>query len=424
MKLALALAFAVVVGATPLSAAAEVAPEVTEGVIHATPSELWKIWSTPDGPKRLGAARCDVDFRIGGLIRTAYDPNAELGGESTIQSEILAYERERMIAFRIHQPPKGFPFPNAWRKTWSVVTLTDMRNGDTFLHLAESGYDTSAESRKMREFFRANNEYVLKVLQSSYEVVPGSRVGAAPARDLAVRLAAEIRTADYGDDREALQRLFSELEPLTRDSTLGSAARYWRGFALWRRAFNGFNDSAGPAELERDLRLALGEFDSLISRDSSDVEARTGALSCLSNLMFLGRADTSKSRAYMRRVIRMSRDARKLSALNPRLCWVWGAQLWYLPAAAGGGEGVAMAIYREGLQSARELRGTVSDPLLPSWGEPELLMNLAWAQLNRQVPDLGAAEENARTALKLVPGWHYVRDILLPQIEHAKGGKK
>jgi hypothetical protein len=47
-------------------------------------------------------------------------------------------------------------------------------------------------------------------------------------------------------------------------------------------------------------------------------------------------------------------------------------------------------------------------------------MNLAFANLNRAKPDLAAAERYAQSALALVPYWHYVRDILLPQIRKAK----
>ena len=53
-------------------------------------------------------------------------------------------------------------------------------------------------------------------------------------------------------------------------------------------------------------------------------------------------------------------------------------------------------------------------------GEPELLMNLAWSNLNRTTPDLNAAEQDAHAALKLVPNWHYVRDLLMPQIRTAQ----
>jgi hypothetical protein len=44
-------------------------------------------------------------------------------------------------------------------------------------------------------------------------------------------------------------------------------------------------------------------------------------------------------------------------------------------------------------------------------------MNLAWSSLNRSTPDLKAAEQ---AALKLVPYWHCLRDILMPQILAAQ----
>jgi hypothetical protein len=47
-------------------------------------------------------------------------------------------------------------------------------------------------------------------------------------------------------------------------------------------------------------------------------------------------------------------------------------------------------------------------------------MNLAWSNLNRSIPDLKAADEDAHAALQIVPYWHYVRDILIPQIQAAK----
>jgi hypothetical protein len=83
-----------------------------------------------------------------------------------------------------------------------------------------------------------------------------------------------------------------------------------------------------------------------------------------------------------------------------------------------------MEIYQNGLKSVNQRKTLVNDPLEVSWGEPELLMNLARSNLHRTDPDLNAAEQYARQALRLVPEWHYVRDILLPQIEKAKANTK
>jgi hypothetical protein len=46
-------------------------------------------------------------------------------------------------------------------------------------------------------------------------------------------------------------------------------------------------------------------------------------------------------------------------------------------------------------------------------------MALAWIQENRPDPKLLEADRRAHEALALVPEWHYVKAILLPQI-HAK----
>jgi hypothetical protein len=73
-----------------------------------------------------------------------------------------------------------------------------------------------------------------------------------------------------------------------------------------------------------------------------------------------------------------------------------------------------------GLAAARKATPAGGASLEPAWGEPELLMNLAWASLHAAHPDAAAAERYARAALAKVPTWHYVRDILLPQIQAAK----
>ena len=79
-----------------------------------------------------------------------------------------------------------------------------------------------------------------------------------------------------------------------------------------------------------------------------------------------------------------------------------------------------MELYTKGLALARDGKGVSSDPLEPSWGEPELLMNLAWSHLHATPPDPVGAQKFADSALSLVPNWHYVRDILIPQIREAR----
>ncbi len=171
---------------TPAQAKAEIdtSPLVVEGVVNTTPGELWKVFSTAEGFKAFGVAHCDIDFRVGGLIRTHYDPKGTLGDEGTIHNSILAYEPERMLAFRISRPPRGFPFPESvWSGTWSVATLTDLGDGRTHLRLTGLGYTEHPESQKMRDFFKAGNAYSLKRLQAVFDKAAAAPTSPAHAAD-------------------------------------------------------------------------------------------------------------------------------------------------------------------------------------------------------------------------------------------------
>ena len=242
-----------------------------------------------------------------------------------------------------------------------------------------------------------------------------SATSAETPRAAVARIAARVRRADYEGDRPQLAKLYEAMAPYT-EGPLASRARYWRGFAMWRRALNGFNDKAEPAELASDLKRGIEEFDAASSADPRFTDAKIGAASCWVNLSFL-QSGPERTQGYAKHNELLS-EARKAEPANPRLAWVMGATQFYTPPQFGGGQTKAIETYEAGLVSARQER--VTDGLDPAWGEPELLMNLAFANLNRSQPDLAAADRYAQAALKLVPHWHYIRDILIPQIRAAQ----
>ena len=52
-----------------------------------------------------------------------------------------------MIAFRIHKTPADFPFKDAWKHTWTVVTLIPLDGSRTHVRAASLGYGTDQESQ-------------------------------------------------------------------------------------------------------------------------------------------------------------------------------------------------------------------------------------------------------------------------------------
>jgi uncharacterized protein YndB with AHSA1/START domain len=151
--------------AAPVAASGQDAPSfVNEGIVDAPVSDVWKVWTTSDGYRLVGVALADVDFRIGGLIRSRYSASGALGDAETIQNRILAYEPMRMVAMRIEKPPASFPFKDAWKNTWTVVTLTPVADGRTQIRAASMGFGSDPESLAMRRFFERGNAETLKVL--------------------------------------------------------------------------------------------------------------------------------------------------------------------------------------------------------------------------------------------------------------------
>jgi uncharacterized protein len=260
--------------------------------------------------------------------------------------------------------------------------------------------------------------FVLSV--AAPELYAADKTSLAPSRESIIYIVTQIQRADYEGDRPALKRLHDELTPIPEDEKLASQVLYWRGFALWRRAINGFNETPTPSDLEADLTQAVTDFKDAIARDPAFVEPKIGAGSSLGYLMYLHKNDSTRVQELFQQSSPLLKEAMAAAPDNPRLLWVLGPMRWSSPPERGGGQDKAFEGYNRGLEAIRNQKRDASDPLDPSWGEPELLMSLAWSNLSRTTPDLNAAEQDAQAALKIVPYWHYVRDILMPQIQAAQ----
>jgi uncharacterized protein YndB with AHSA1/START domain len=154
----------------PLHAADSPDPheQVTEGLVNAPVAEVWRLFTTAEGFKATGVAYADVDLRIGGLIRSHYDPKGQLGDPETVVNEILAFEPERMLAMRIKEPPASFPHREAVAGTWTVIYFTPAGADMTLVRIVGMGYRDDAPSQAMREFFAKGNRWTLDELTRRY----------------------------------------------------------------------------------------------------------------------------------------------------------------------------------------------------------------------------------------------------------------
>jgi hypothetical protein len=226
-------------------------------------------------------------------------------------------------------------------------------------------------------------------------------------------LAAEVLSADYRGDRPALARFDDTLGRLDA-GTLREYRDYWRGFARWRRALNGFNETPTPSDLRDDLETAIGRFRDALARRPDWLEPKIGIVGSTASLLYLAGKDDARKKALLAEYMPFIQTVQKDGLENPRALWLIGGFHAY-----GGDTAKAIATHTRGLAAAwREKTAEPPAPAwAPTWGGPENLMNLAYITSHGDPPNKGLALAYAQGAATSAPEWHYVRDILLPQIQ-------
>jgi uncharacterized protein YndB with AHSA1/START domain len=139
--------------------------QVTEGIVEAPIEQVWAALTTKQGMEAWNVAHCELDLKVGGRILSHYDAKGVIGDPNTIENVILAYEPHRMVTIRIGKPPEKFPFKEAAKHVWHVMTFEEAGPGRTRLRITGLGYGSDEDSQKMRKFFEAGNAFTLKKLQ-------------------------------------------------------------------------------------------------------------------------------------------------------------------------------------------------------------------------------------------------------------------
>src|SRR5438874_13200535 len=207
-----------------------------------------------------------------------------------------------------------------------------------------------------------NTKFLMPVILMSLFFAAATPANDAPEQ--ATRIVAQIQRADYEGDRAAMQRGYDALKPFMEDQKLASRIRYWRGFAQWRRAINGVNESVDPKELEQNLKTALDEFKIAMEKDPTFVDAKVGTISCLGYLAFMNRQDQARAKELVGQIMPLVKEATDMAPDNPRLIWVRGPILWNTPPERGGGQDKAIESYRRGLEVCSKIKAS-DDSLEP-----------------------------------------------------------
>lgn len=140
-----------------------------EVTIDAPPAKVWAAYTTKEGLESWCVAHASFDLRLGGLMKSNYDPAGKIGDPKTIENEVLAFDPERMITLKVKKAPEGFPFPAAVKTIWHVLYFEDAGDGRTHVTCRGLGYTKEAEHQKMRSFFARGNAHTLGQLKEHFK---------------------------------------------------------------------------------------------------------------------------------------------------------------------------------------------------------------------------------------------------------------
>ncbi len=141
---------------------------VTEGIVEAPIGKVWETWTTKKGLESCVVARAEIELKVGGLMRSHYDPKGVIGNPDTIENIIMAYEPQRMLTLKVGKPPAKFPFKEAVKNMWTVINFEPVGPDRTRLRVVGLGFGNDEESQKLRGFFERGNEFTLKKVQQYF----------------------------------------------------------------------------------------------------------------------------------------------------------------------------------------------------------------------------------------------------------------
>ena len=154
---------------------------------------------------------------------------------------------------------------------------------------------------------------------------------------------------------EAIARSSPASTPSSAVSTRGSLndyRDYWRGFALWRRAMNGFNEKPVPTDLDADLVEALERFRSALTRHPDWDEVKCAMLGAWGNRIYIAGSDAEKRRKLLEEAGAFYKWVMAYEGENPRVLWIKGGLQMIVPSASGGDWTKAAATLRKGVAGA------------------------------------------------------------------------
>lgn len=140
-----------------------------EGIIPATPKEVWKSFATEEGLKKWMAPVVSLDLRVGGAVSTHYDKLASIGSPGTIRLGIVNYLEPELITYKVNLNSSFTQKARAEdQNLQEIIQIVPWTNGTTKVVSSMIGWGTGKEWDETYNFFAKGNAWTFEQLVKSF----------------------------------------------------------------------------------------------------------------------------------------------------------------------------------------------------------------------------------------------------------------
>ena len=138
-------------------------------VVRAPQAKVWETWTTTEGLKGFVAPIVHIDFRLGGIWESSYDPKKAIGQPGNIQNRILSFLPPRMLSIQAVSAPPNFPHSELLTGIFTVIEMDAVDSASTKVTVSMVGYRSGEGYDAIYRLFDAGNAYTLRKLAEYLE---------------------------------------------------------------------------------------------------------------------------------------------------------------------------------------------------------------------------------------------------------------
>ena len=126
---------------------------------------VWNAYTTKEGWENWAVPVAEVDLKVGGSIKTNYNPEGNIGDSTTIVTHIINYVPQRLLTLQAELTDN---FPEFMKKEasdfYNVIYFDEVSEGVTNVKSFGIGYKNNPKYLSLMKYFIPANEQTLQKL--------------------------------------------------------------------------------------------------------------------------------------------------------------------------------------------------------------------------------------------------------------------